>query len=109
MVRELALISQVWSPRLLFLCETRHNKNKMRCLCHRLGLKDFAGVSSDGLSGGLALFWHEQLIIDIQVLMKGLLLITSVSPLLLRNGALLVYTVNHGLKIFIACGIPSTI
>jgi hypothetical protein len=59
-VRELALISQVWSPRLLFLCETRQNKNKMRRLRHRLGLKGFVSFSSDGLSGGLALLWHDQ-------------------------------------------------
>jgi hypothetical protein len=60
-VKELSLISQTWSPRLFFLCETRQNKNKMRRLRHRLGLKGFAGFSSDGLSGGLALYWHEQL------------------------------------------------
>jgi hypothetical protein len=67
-VRELALISQVWSPRLLFLCETRQNKNKMRRLRHRLGLKGFVGFSSDGLSGGLALFWHEQLNVEVQAI-----------------------------------------
>jgi hypothetical protein len=57
-VRELATISRVWCPRLFFLCETRQKINKMRRLRHRLGLKGFAGCSSDGLSGGLALFWH---------------------------------------------------
>jgi endonuclease/exonuclease/phosphatase family metal-dependent hydrolase len=34
-------------------------------LRHRLGLKGFAGVSSDGQSGGLALFWHESLDVKI--------------------------------------------
>jgi hypothetical protein len=58
-MRELATISQVWSPCLFFLCETRQNKNKIRRLRHRLGLKGFVASSSDGLSGGLALFWHE--------------------------------------------------
>jgi hypothetical protein len=53
-VRELAAISQVWSPHLFFLCETRQSTNKM---CHMLGLRSFTGISSDGLSGGLALFW----------------------------------------------------
>jgi hypothetical protein len=65
-VRELATISQVWSPKLLFLCETRQEKNKMRRLRHRVGLKGFAGVSSDGLSGGLALFWHEQFSVEVK-------------------------------------------
>jgi hypothetical protein len=31
-----------------------------------LGLKGFAGISSDGLSGGLALFWHDQISVEIQ-------------------------------------------
>jgi hypothetical protein len=35
-------------------------------LRHRLGLKGFAGFSSDGLSGGLALFWHDQVYVEIQ-------------------------------------------
>jgi hypothetical protein len=38
-VRELSVISQVWSLRLFFLCETRQSVNKMRRLRHRLGLK----------------------------------------------------------------------
>jgi hypothetical protein len=36
--------------------EARQNKNKMCSLRNRLGLKGFVGSSSDGLSGGLALF-----------------------------------------------------
>jgi hypothetical protein len=31
-----------------------------------LGLRGFVGVDSDGLSGGLALFWNDQLIVEIQ-------------------------------------------
>jgi hypothetical protein len=38
----------------------------MRRLRHRLGLRGFAGVSSNGMSGGLALFWHDQLIVEVQ-------------------------------------------
>jgi hypothetical protein len=38
----------------------------MRRLRHRLGLKGFAGFSSEGLSGGLALFWHEQISVEVQ-------------------------------------------
>jgi hypothetical protein len=53
-VRELAHISRIWSPRLLFLCETRQSVSKMRRLRHRLGLKGFAGFSSTGLSKGVA-------------------------------------------------------
>jgi hypothetical protein len=38
----------------------------MRRLRHRLGLGGFAGVSSNGLSGGLALFWHDQVSVEVQ-------------------------------------------
>jgi hypothetical protein len=65
-VRELATLSQFWSPRLLFLCETRQNINKMRRLHNRLGLKGFVCFSSSGLSGGLALYWHEQFSVEVQ-------------------------------------------
>jgi hypothetical protein len=51
---------------LFFLCETRQNKNKLCRICHRLSLKGFAGFSSDGLSGGLTLFWHELVSVEIQ-------------------------------------------
>jgi hypothetical protein len=40
----------------------------MRRLRHRLGLKGFVGFSSGGLSGGLALFWHEQLNVEVQAI-----------------------------------------
>lgn len=33
---------------------------------NRLGLRGFAGVSSDGMSGGLALFWHESIHMEIK-------------------------------------------
>jgi exonuclease III len=65
-VRELALLSQVWSPKFVFLSETRQDKNKMRRLRHRLGLKGFVGSSSNGMSGGLALFWHEQFFVEVK-------------------------------------------
>jgi hypothetical protein len=38
----------------------------MRRLRHRLGLRGFAGFSSIGRSGGLALFWHDQLSVEVQ-------------------------------------------
>jgi hypothetical protein len=65
-VHELVLLSQAWSPKFIFLSKTRQDKNKMRCLHHRLGLKGFVGSSSNGVSGGLALFWHDQLSVDVK-------------------------------------------
>ena len=67
-VRELATIAQSHSPNIVFLCETRQKEGKMKRIRNRLGLKGFAGVDSDGLSGGLALYWHESF--DVLVLDK---------------------------------------
>ncbi|EEC68693.1 hypothetical protein OsI_37162 [Oryza sativa Indica Group] len=57
--------------RLLFLCETRQKVEKVCRVRRRLGLKGFVGVSSDGMSGGLALFWHESVSVDVRVLNKN--------------------------------------
>jgi hypothetical protein len=38
----------------------------MRKLRGRLGLKGFAGVDSAGMSGGLALFWHESIHVEVK-------------------------------------------
>jgi hypothetical protein len=43
----------------------------MRRLRLRLGLKGFDGVNSEGLSGGLALFWHESWFVDIKAMNKN--------------------------------------
>jgi exonuclease III len=40
----------------------------MRRLRHRLGLNGFEGFSSDGFSGGLALFWHESICVEVQAM-----------------------------------------
>jgi hypothetical protein len=37
----------------------------MRCLRTRFGLRGFDGIDSEGMSGGLALYWHESLNIEV--------------------------------------------
>ena len=64
-VRDLAMICQSHSPNLVFLCETRQKAEKMRRIRGRLGLKGFCGVDSEGMSGGLALYWHEAYVVEI--------------------------------------------
>jgi hypothetical protein len=51
---------------MVFLCETRQKAEKMRRLRGRLGLKGFTGLDSEGRSGGLALFWSENLHVEVQ-------------------------------------------
>jgi hypothetical protein len=60
-VREVLALSKANSLGMLFLHETRQVSSKMEKLKWRLQMKGFAGVSSDGLSGGLALFWDKNL------------------------------------------------
>lgn len=60
-VQEVLALSKANIPKLVFLCETRQAANKVEKMKWRLGLKGFCGVSSDGFSGGLALFWDESL------------------------------------------------
>ena len=67
-VREVATIYQSHSPTLVFLCETRQKADKLKRIRARLGLKGFCGVDSNGMSGGLALYWHESY--DVQILDK---------------------------------------
>jgi hypothetical protein len=38
----------------------------MKRLRNRLGLKGFTGVDCNGMSGGLALFWHESIEIEVK-------------------------------------------
>ena len=64
-VRDLSALVQAHSPMLVFLCETRQSKVKMKRYRLRLGLKGFEAVDSNGNSGGLPLFWHESLTVHI--------------------------------------------
>lgn len=65
-VRELGGLVKAAQAKIVFLCETMQAANKVRRLRGRLGLRGFAGVDSDGLSGGLALFWCDQMHVDVQ-------------------------------------------
>lgn len=67
-VRELSSLVRELGPKFVFLCETRQNIEKVRRLRNRIGLKGCTGVSSEGMSGGLALFWDE----SVQVEIKGI-------------------------------------
>jgi ABC-type lipopolysaccharide export system ATPase subunit len=55
-VREIVGLAKSTSAKIVFLSETRQTSVKMRRLRARLGLRGFAGIDSNGLSGGLALY-----------------------------------------------------
>jgi hypothetical protein len=65
-VRELENLVRNNRASIVFLCETRQKSDRIRRLRNRLRLRGFAGIDSEGLSGGLALFWHESLFVEIK-------------------------------------------
>jgi hypothetical protein len=65
-VRDLGEITRATKASMIFLCETRQKVEKVRRLRGRLGLRGFTGVDSEGLSGGLALFWNDQIHVEVQ-------------------------------------------
>lgn len=67
-VRGLVTLSKQYQAQFVFLCETRQSDEKVSRLRSRLGLRGFAGVSCVGFSGGLALFWNDQLHVEVKEL-----------------------------------------
>ncbi|CAN6234585.1 unnamed protein product [Urochloa humidicola] len=68
-VRELCDLVKLHRPKLVFLSETRMSSNRSSNFRWRLGLRHSLAVSSDGLSGGLVLFWDES--INVTLLSQG--------------------------------------
>lgn len=50
----------------IFLCETRQLKVGMKRYQSRLGLSGLKAVDSNGFSGGLPLYWHESVHLDVK-------------------------------------------
>lgn len=65
-IRDLESLTKANDSRIVFLCETRQREERMRRHCRRLGLRGFTGVSSNGNSGGLALYWDDSLFVEVQ-------------------------------------------
>jgi len=68
-VQELCNFVKLHHPKLVFLSETRMSANRCKNLRWKLGLKNCLAVDSDGLSGGLVLFWDEN--INVSLLSQG--------------------------------------
>lgn len=67
-VRDLCALVQEEGSQIVFLSETRQKVERVKRLRTRLGVRGFAGVSNEGMSGGLALFWHESIHMEIKSL-----------------------------------------
>ncbi|CAN6299204.1 unnamed protein product [Urochloa humidicola] len=64
-VCELCGLVQSLKPKIVFLSDTRMCASRVSSLRWRIGLRNCLPVSSVGLSGGLALFWDESIIITL--------------------------------------------
>ena len=68
-VQELCNFVKLYRPKLVFLSETRMSANRSKNLRWKLSLKHCLALDSDGLSGGLVLFWDEH--ISVTLLSQG--------------------------------------
>jgi hypothetical protein len=64
-VQELVCLVQTYKPCLVFICETRQSKERVQNLRYRIGMKECFHVQGDGKGGGLALYWTEEVIVDL--------------------------------------------
>jgi hypothetical protein len=51
---------------LLFVMETKISRKRTEKLCNALGFSGSFAVSSDGLSGGIGLFWKAEVIVELK-------------------------------------------
>ena len=59
-VQELVCLNKSYRPNVIFLSETRQNKEYVESLRYRLGMKNVFTVSVKGKGGGLAVFWEDR-------------------------------------------------
>jgi hypothetical protein len=64
-VQELVCLVQTYRPSLVFICETRQSKERVENLRFRIGMKECFQVKGDRKGGGLALYWTEELTVDL--------------------------------------------
>lgn len=64
-VQELIRLVRKHCPNLVFISEARQNKEIITGLCSRLGLKFCFPVCIDGKGGGLALYWNENINVNL--------------------------------------------
>jgi hypothetical protein len=64
-VQELVCLVQTHKPSLVFISETRQSKDRVKNLRFRLGMKECCHVPGVGKGGGIALYWTEEVTVDI--------------------------------------------
>ena len=64
-VNTLKKVIRLEDPNLVFLMETKSDKEWVKIVRDQCGFKDSYVVPSDGLKGGLALFWKSDIKVDV--------------------------------------------
>lgn len=65
-VKELRDLAKDYTPSVLFIMETHIDKYRVENLCYTLGFDASYAVSSSGRSGGLGLFWKNDVTVTFQ-------------------------------------------
>jgi hypothetical protein len=69
-VQELTCLVRKFCPNIVFISETRQQRERVSNLCGRIALKNALVVDGHGKSGGLVLYWDES--IKVTILSYGL-------------------------------------
>ena len=64
-VREVSDLARRFKPTVLCVLETQLHKNRVEGLARRLGFDRSFAVSSSGRSGGLGIFWNNEIKLEI--------------------------------------------
>lgn len=64
-VQELVCLSKTHRPNVIFISETRKNKEYVESLRYRLGMNNVFTVSVQGKGGGVAVFWDDSYSVEL--------------------------------------------
>jgi hypothetical protein len=64
-VRELRDLAKLFKPSVFCVLENQLHKSRVECLARQLGYDHSFAVSSSGRSGGLAMFWNNEIKLEI--------------------------------------------
>jgi hypothetical protein len=70
-VQELCEVVEQYKPAMVFLLETRMDKERALALRFRFGFGNAQAVAAIGQSGGLALFWRGDVTVAVQSMSKS--------------------------------------
>jgi hypothetical protein len=64
-VQKLTRLMRKFCPKIVFISETRQQRERVSNLCGRIGLKNALVVDGHGKGGGLLLYWDESIMLTV--------------------------------------------